>query len=165
MKTVLIPTDFNVGSLSILDTLVLTNRPETISVVFLHAFKLSDSITDMLMLSRRSRDYENISQEFYDRIDHYKQKYPNDIQFIGIEYFYGSTVVAFKNFLERIAPSFIAYPKNYQFNPINKYSIDPVHLTNRCGCSVLELDAEEFANAESLYATKIPEKTTPILST
>ena len=165
MKTVLIPTDFNVGSLTIIDTLVLTNKPETIRIIFLHAFKLSDSITDMLMLSRRSRDYENISQEFYDQIAHYKQKYPNDIESIGIEYFYGSTVVAFKNFLERIAPSFIAYPKNYNFNPINKYSINPVHLTNRCGYNVIALDADEFANAERLFETRIPEKATKILST
>lgn len=165
MKTVLIPTDFNVKSLSIIDTLVMTSRPETISVIFVHAFKLSDSISDMLMLSRRSRDYENIDQAFYNQLNHYKQKYPNDIQYIGIEYFYGSTVVAFKNFLSRIEPSFIAYPKNYQFNPINKYSIDPVHLTNHCGCTVLTLDADEFTQAEKLFDTKIPEKATPILST
>lgn len=164
MKTVLIPTDFNVDSLKIIDALVLTNKPETLGLVFLHAFKLSDSITDMLMLSRRSKDYENVSDEFYQQIEHYKQKYPNDIKYIGLEYFYGSTVVAFKNFLDRVQPNFIAYPKDYKFSPINKYSIDPVYLTSRCGCTILELDANEFSSEERLFETKIPEEATKILS-
>ena len=83
MKTVLVPTDFNVESLKIIDSLVVTNKPQEIGIIFIHAFKLSDSITDMLMLSRRSRDYENVSDEFYTQLELYKQKYPNHIKFIG----------------------------------------------------------------------------------
>ncbi|WP_167515748.1 hypothetical protein, partial [Pedobacter petrophilus] len=99
-KTVLVPTDFNLESTKIIDALVQAQPHETLNVIFLHAFKLSDSITDMLMLSRRSRDYENISDEFYQQLNDYKKRYANEISKIGIEYFYGSTASAFKNFIE-----------------------------------------------------------------
>lgn len=164
MKTVLVPTDFNVESLKIIDALVLTNKPENVKIIFMHAFRLSDSITDMLMLSRRSRDYENVSDEFYTEIKAYKQKYPNDIEFIGIEYFYGSTVVAFKNFIEGLNADCIAYPKAYNFNAINKFSIDPGSLTKRCGCKVLELDIHEFSKEEKLFDTKMPAESLSALS-
>ena len=157
MKTVLVPTDFNIESIKIIDSLVVTNKPEEIRIIFIHAFKLSDSITDMLMLSRRSRDYENVSDEFYTQVELYKQKYPNHINFIGIDYFYGSSVAAFKNFIEAKDATCIAFPKEYNFTPINKFSIDPATLTRRCGCEVLELDINEFSGEEKLFETKIHE--------
>jgi hypothetical protein len=162
MKTILIPTDFNADSVKIIDALVLTNKPENICVIFMHAFGLSDSISDMLMLSRRSRDYENISGDFYTQLEIYKQKYPNHIQFIGIEYFYGNTVAAFKNFIDGLGADCIAYPKDYNFNAINKYSINPNTLTKRCGCEVIEI--EDFSSKESLFETKIPQKDYKVLS-
>ena len=162
MKTVLVPTDFNLESIKIIDSLVVTNKPEEIRIIFIHAFKLSDSITDMLMLSRRSRDYENVSDEFYTQVELYKQKYPNHINFIGIDYFYGSSVAAFKNFIEAKDATCIAFQKGYNFTPINKFSIDPATLTRRCGCEVLELDINEFSGEEKLFETKIFEHNTVI---
>ncbi|KQR70614.1 hypothetical protein [Pedobacter sp. Leaf176] len=156
MKTVLIPTDFNLESLNILEALI-QQKPEKMNIIFLHAFKLSDSITDMLMLSRRSRDYENVSDEFYSKIDQFKNKYSAQINAIGIEYFYGSTVAAFKNFLEAFDVDYIAYLKNYDFKPINKYSIDPKFLTERSGCEVLNLNILTIHSSENLIETKIQE--------
>jgi len=164
MKTVLIPTDFNLESLKVIDALVLTNQAETFKIVFIHAFKLSDSITDMLMLSRRSRDYEYISDEFYEQMNVYKEKFADQIHMIGVEYFYGSTAAAFRNFTENLAVDCIAYPVDYNFNPINKYSIDPKNLIERAKCEVLTFNINNIPAAENLYETKIPEKTFKILS-
>ena len=157
MKTILVPTDFNIESTKIVDSLLQAQPHETYNIIFLHAFKLSDSITDMLMLSRRSRDYENVSDEFYQQLNDYKSKYSNQIQNIGIEYFYGSTVAAFKNFLDTLEVSSIVYPKGYDFKPINKYSINPKFLTERSGCDVMELAIMEIKSSENLIDTKIRE--------
>jgi hypothetical protein len=156
MKTVLIPTDFNLESLNILEALI-QQKTEKMNIIFLHAFKLSDSITDMLMLSRRSRDYENVSDEFYNALNQFKSKYQGQVNCIGIEYFYGSTVAAFKNFLEAFDVDLIAYLKNYNFKPINKYSIEPKFLTERSGCEVLYLNTLTVHNSENLLETKIQE--------
>ncbi|PWS31368.1 hypothetical protein [Pedobacter paludis] len=157
MKTILIPTDFNLESTKIIDALVKDQSNETLNIIFLHAFKLSDSITDMLMLSRRSRDYENVSDAFYQKLNEYKVQYSENVNSIGIEYFYGSTVSAFKNFIEAFDVECIAYPKNYNFNPINKYSIDPKYLTERAGCEVIQLDTNVVHTPENLIETRIHE--------
>ncbi|RBQ08807.1 hypothetical protein [Pedobacter miscanthi] len=157
MKTVLIPTDFKLESIKIIDALVQHQNSEKLNIIFVHAFKLSDSITDMLMLSRRSRDYENVSDGFYQEINNAKAKYADQINTIGIEYFYGSTVAAFKNFIEAFDVSCIAYLKNYAFTPINKYSIDPKILTERAGCEVIQLNALTVHTKENLIDTKIQE--------
>ncbi|WP_316736383.1 hypothetical protein [Pedobacter aquatilis] len=158
MKTVLVPTDFNLESTKIIDALIQNQPNEKLNIIFLHAFKLSDSITDMLMLSRRSRDYENVSDEFYQTINQYRERFPNQVATTGVEYFYGSTVAAFKNFIEAFDVDFIAYPKAYDFRPINKYSINPKFLTERSGCAVLELDINNNQVQENLIDSKIPEK-------
>ncbi len=157
MKTVLVPTDFNLESTKIIDALVQAQPHETLNVIFLHAFKLSDSITDMLMLSRRSRDYENVSDEFYQQLNEYKKRYSNEISKIGIEYFYGSTVSAFKNFIEAFDVDCIAYPKDYNFKALNKYSIDPKFLTERSGCEVVYLNIMTLHVQENLIESRIPE--------
>ncbi|MFC4212595.1 hypothetical protein ACFOWA_15450 [Pedobacter lithocola] len=157
MKTVLIPTDFNLESTKVIDALVQNLAGEKLNLIFVHAFKLSDSITDMLMLSRRSRDYENVSDEFYALLNEYKTKYQSNINTIGIEYFYGSTVAAFKNFLEAFDVNAIAFLKDYKFTPINKYSIDPKYLGERSGCKVLNLNVMTVHPSENLIETKIYE--------
>jgi hypothetical protein len=157
MKTVLVPTDFKLESIKIIDALVQYQKNETLNIIFVHAFKLSDSITDMLMLSRRSRDYENVSDEFYQQINQAKAKYPSQINAIGIEYFYGSTVAAFKNFIEAFDVERIAYLKEYNFTPINKYSVDPKILTARAGCEVIQLNTLSVHASENLIDTKIHE--------
>jgi len=157
MKTVLVPTDFKLESIKIIDALVQHQQNETVNIIFVHAFKLSDSITDMLMLSRRSRDYENVSDEFYQQLNQVKAKYPTQINTIGIEYFYGSTVAAFKNFIEAFDVERIAYLKEYNFKPINKYSIDPKILTERAGCEVIQLNTLTVHASENLINTKIHE--------
>ena len=157
MKTVLVPTDFNLESTKIIDALVQAQPLETLNVIFLHAFKLSDSISDMLMLSRRSRDYENVSDEFYQKLTDYKKRYAHQINNIGIEYFYGSTVSAFKNFIEAFDVDCIAYPKDYNFKALNKYSIDPKFLTERSGCEVIYLNIMTIHVHESLIESRIPE--------
>ena len=155
MKRVLVPTDFNVESTKIIDAIALHQGLEEVTIIFLHAFKLSDSITDMLMLSRRSRDYEQINDEFNQKIDSYTAKYQNKIKGIGVEFFYGSTAAAFKNLMEGLQIDFVVYPQRYNFIPINKYSIDPKYLTARCGCEVLELDTDVIAKEQELFETKI----------
>ncbi|PWS28319.1 hypothetical protein DHW03_00220 [Pedobacter yonginense] len=157
MKTILIPTDFNLESTKIIDALVQNQPNETLTLIFVHAFKLSDSITDMLMLSRRSRDYENVSDAFYQSLNEKKAHYAQHLNKIGIEYFYGSTVSAFKNFLDTFEVDCIAYPKNYNFSPINKFSIDPKFLTERAGCESIQIDTSNVHTPENLIETKIQE--------
>jgi len=157
MKTVLIPTDFNLESTKVLDALLRDKPDERINAVFLHAFKLSDSISDMLLLSRRSRDYQIVSDEFYEKLEAYRQRHKPRLASIGIEYFYGSTTAAFKNFMEALSADCIAFPLNYKFRPINKYSLDLKGLTERVSCEIFIADTSNIFETEQLMDTRIPE--------
>jgi hypothetical protein len=101
-------------------------------------FKLSDSIGDLLMLSRRSREFESISDDFYNRCNTYKAQCKN-IEAIKIEFFYGSTMSMFRNFLENHDVDCVLHPDNCSCNKINKSSIDPLTLIKKSGLPIVNL--------------------------
>lgn len=157
MKTILIPTDFNLESTKVLDALLRDKPDERFNVVFLHAFKLSDCISDMLLLSRRSRDYQIVSDEFYEKLNAYRQRYAPRLASVGIEYFYGSTTATFKNFMEALSADCIAFPADYQFRRINKYSTDLRLLADRVPCEIFIADTSNIFETEQLMDSRIPE--------
>lgn len=157
MKTILIPTDFNLESTKVLDALLRDKPDEQINAIFVHAFKLSDCISDMLLLSRRSRDYQIVSDAFYEKLQAYRQRHAPRLTSIGIEYFYGSTTAAFRNFMEALSADCIAFPLDYQFRPINKYSLDLKGLTERISCELFIADTSTIFETETLMDTRIPE--------
>ncbi|MBE9584933.1 hypothetical protein IM792_10780 [Mucilaginibacter sp. JRF] len=138
MQTVLIPTDFNIEALKAIPLVCKQMNEEKLSFIFIHMFKLSDSVTDLLMLSRRSREYEQVSDEFYNGCTALKQQYPQ-IAAIKVEFLYGSTLSMFKNFLEDNDVSQVLDVKHCYAGKINKSSIDPAVLIQKSGLPVLSL--------------------------
>ena len=138
MKTILIPTDFSQSALQCIPALCSQYDTQKVSFVFVHMFKLSDSIGDLLMLSRRSREFEHISDEFYTSCTAYKEQFSN-VEAIKIEFFYGSTVSMFKNFLETHDVDCVLNPADCSYEKINKSSIDPETLISKSGLPVLSV--------------------------
>lgn len=132
MQTILIPTDFSTSSLDAMSPLCSQNHSEELTLVFVHLFKLSDSIGDLLMLSRRSREYEYVGEAFYQQCEELKVQFPN-IKAIKIEFFYGSTLVLFKSFLDFHEISGILHSSNCSWSSINAASINPNVLTHKLG--------------------------------
>jgi hypothetical protein len=139
MKTILIPTDYNVSTFNCIHALCNQLNNEDINIIFVHMFKLSDSVTDLLMLSRRSREYEKVSDAFYAGTVKIKEEYPA-IQNIRIEFLYGGTLGMFKDFLELNDVDMILETKSCSFSKIHKSSIDPAVLVQRSGLPVLKLN-------------------------
>lgn len=137
MKTILIPTDFNLSSLQCISDLC-DSESQDISLVFLHFFGLSDSIGDLLMLSRRSREYDYVSDGFYVRCEQLKQQFPQ-LSSISIEFFYGSTMSTFKDFLEQKKICSILHPDLCHYSKLNKNSIDPAGMVIRCGVPLIRV--------------------------
>ncbi len=133
MKTLLIPTDFDLKSLNSIPELVEKYYPEDLNIILVHMMQITDDIHELLMLSRRSTEYQDISQAFYDTCTALKQKHRSSIQKISIEFFYGSTVAVFKNFLDANEVDEIVLIRDYDYKLINKNSIKPTLLVTRCG--------------------------------
>lgn len=132
MKTILIPTDFNASALNCIPDLCASMNEKELNIIFVHLFRLSDSITDLLMLSRRSREFEHISDDFHTQCAELKRSFPM-IKSIRIEFFYGSTLSMFKNFLEANDVDCILHPDFCVCEKLNKSSIDPSSLVVKSG--------------------------------
>ena len=152
MKTLLIPTDFNIRSLNCIPALTKQYAPEKINIVLVHMMKITDNIQELLMLSRRSTEYQHISEEFYNTCAELRQNH-NHINNIRIEFFYGSTIAVFKNFLEANEVDAIVMLENYEYAMLNKNSVDPNQMVNRSGQPIIYTTCNKLSDAEEAVIT------------
>lgn len=140
MKTILIPTDFKVESLNCISDLFKRVYPERLTIILVHMQEITDSIQELLMLSRRSTEYKYISPEFSKSLSLIKSNYADRLNRVHIEFFFGSTVAAFRNFLEANQVDSIVLLNDYDYDMLTDDSIDPVLLVNRSKAHVIHLD-------------------------
>lgn len=153
MQTILIPTDFKAAAFDRIPALCNQVKGEELRLIFVHVFKLSDSISELLMLSRRNREYEHVSDEFYNNCTQAKRMYPQ-IKEIKIEFLYGSTVSMFRNFIEANEVDFVLSPADYPVGKINKNSIDAAVLIQRCGLPVINITQPTEAPVKTSTVTE-----------
>ncbi|RVU01286.1 hypothetical protein EOD41_04785 [Mucilaginibacter limnophilus] len=132
MQTILVPTDFNIKALDCVSAISKQYEGEDISFIFVHMFKLSDSITDLLMLSRRSREFELIDNDFYNRCNEIKAQNDN-VKAIRVEFLYGSTLSMFRNFIEANEVTHVLKAEHCSIGKLHKSSINPMTLIQKCG--------------------------------
>jgi len=160
MKTILIPTDFNENSVLLSKDILGNFNDERIRLIFFHAYKLTDSISDLLMLSRRTAEYGKIPEAFHRACYEFKKEHSQTISAIGIEYFYGSTMAAFRNFAEANDIDFIFYPQEYNFKKISKYSLDPQVFLVKSGIPALKPMPVKIESAEQKLSSSLPNTVT-----
>ncbi len=141
MKSILIPTDFKTEALTCIPDLCRQTNGENLQLIFIHLFKISDSITDLLMLSRRNREYEYISDQFYQECENIKASFPQ-VKSIKIDFFYGSTISMFKNYLEEHNVDAVLDLSNCSVKPLNKLSVDPCGLIQKCALETIKISHE-----------------------
>ncbi|ALI98272.1 hypothetical protein [Rufibacter tibetensis] len=136
MTPVLIPSNFQEDTLHCLRELTQTFPGLQLKVVLFHAFGLSSSITELLMLSRRSEEERLVSPDFWKNCRKLQQELP-EIASVEQAYFYGTTQVAFKNFLHAHQIAFLIDPGNYRHQTIGRLSQDPKPFLDRCGLPLI----------------------------
>jgi len=158
MQTILIPTDFSASTFNCIPALCEQYREKQLNLVFTHIFSLSDSITDLLMLSRRNKEYQYVNDAFYKACNQIKQEQGN-VASINIEFFYGSTLSTFKDFLNGQGVDAILNPDNCSFSKLNSQSTDPKAFIERVSLPVVLVSK----NAKPL--TKLPASQNTLLET
>ncbi|MDM8175706.1 MULTISPECIES: hypothetical protein [Olivibacter] len=131
MKKILIPTDFSGQSLDILTDYLLSCNEKEVSVLFFSVVKLSDSITDLLLLSKRTKEIELIPRSFENYCRCIQDEFER-IKDVRFEYFYGNTIALFRNFLDANRIDEIVYDPSIELQMITKESSDPIDLIERC---------------------------------
>jgi hypothetical protein len=144
MKNILIPTDYQASSLDCIHAVCRQFREEDLSLVFVHVFKLTDSFSDVITLSRRSREYEKVSDEFYRYCNVLRAQYPQ-IRNIKIDFLYGSKLSMFKQFIEHNEIDVVLNTEGCAFTPIHQSSVDPALLIERSGLHVINAPKGDYA--------------------
>ncbi|OOQ62147.1 hypothetical protein [Mucilaginibacter pedocola] len=141
MKTtnILIPTDFSLESLQAVPALIQQQPGQKFNITMVNFLGLSDSISDLLMLSRRSREYEYVTQEFLDELTRLSREYGEYIESLQTEFFYGNTVALFKNYLEARDINQIARLKQFSYIKLTPMSNEPDAFLDRAKCPIVDL--------------------------
>lgn len=151
MKNILIPSDFSIQSLDCIKELLSKFKDDRLTIVFIHVFLLTDSISELMLLSRRRKEYDYVSRQFWDQCKKLEREHCTRIHSIQVKCFYGSTVAVFKNFLEGHGIDLIVYPAHYQFRKLSKRSVDPTEFIAKCGREVMKLSGEVPAKEVRLF--------------
>jgi len=139
MKTVIIPSDFSLESIQVAETIARKAGGE-VRILFIHLFHIADDIQDLLFSNYRKKEYEFVSDEFRKECEMLEDMYAKNLKSINIEFFYGSKLAMFKNFLDYNNADYIAYSKSYGMPKLSKSSIDALPVVLKCGLPLIDAD-------------------------
>lgn len=124
-RTILVPTDFSIGSLNMVKTALAENLNEPLHVVFAIGYSLSGSITDMLFYSKEDI-LRNIQTTYFKQACQIiLNRYEASIASMRVELFTGYTQAAFSNFLEGNRIDAIYIPENNSLQFEEGKTFDP----------------------------------------
>ena len=135
MTNVLIPTDFTVRSLDLINNAV-QHIPGKLNIFLFHTFDMPDTLIDAMHMSG-IKNYNNLITEEL-RLKCRQIKADNaSINGISFRLMFGSTVAVFKNFAEANNIDVIIYPTGYNYIPVVRESINPERMFLRSGIAVM----------------------------
>jgi hypothetical protein len=149
MKNILIPSDFNVKSLQIVEPLLDQFPGEQLNIMLFHQFQLPDSITELIMFGREQKEYDYVSDAFWQACHLLRQQHQPQIQIVRPKCFYGNTFSVFMNFLEGYHIDLIVYPADYEFRKLSNDSVNPDTWIRKCGKKVLVLAPQQKESIET----------------
>lgn len=101
-KKILIPTDFSVQSLNVLQTFLEQNENQNANfdIVLVHGYRLSDSIMELMFFSKPNILNALVNPEFQEACNVLQNKYEGKINAIKFDIFTGFTQGAFNNYTD-----------------------------------------------------------------
>ena len=139
MKHIIIPTDFSIRSLKMVNQVAERFREEERAITLLHGMHLPTSIVDLLLLGKRNEHSDLIGESFRDACEIIQNKYASVIKQLKVQFVYGSTKRVVKNFLEANQTSLVVLPEDYVFSYANENSLDLVALLQKTGYPLLKI--------------------------
>lgn len=127
-KTIVVPTDFSVQSLNVLKNILSENEGGCqYDIVLLHGLYLTDSITDLMFMSKRRLAEQLSNPAFEEACGVICSKFDSQISSIRKDIFTGFTQSAFDNYLEanRVEDVYVSTKKSFQFTDKRSFDILP----------------------------------------
>lgn len=135
MNTILIPTDFTVGSLEIMNTLARSTENK-LNIILFHAFDMPGSLVEAMSRAGINSHNKLITENLRLACKRIRANNSN-ITNISFRNMYGTTIAAFKNYAEANAIDTILLPPAYRFVYVTRESVDPTRMFKKSGLPLI----------------------------
>ncbi|WP_276481747.1 universal stress protein [Paraflavitalea pollutisoli] len=165
MRNVLIPTDFSVASIELVDKTAQTLEGESLNIILFHAFEIPFFVSDVFDLRGKLPYAELVTEPFRNACKRAKLQYPKTIRSIVIRHQYGSTAAVFRNFVDANDIDLIVCPDFFVFQSVHTGSVNPVAMFQKGGVPMMKefklkrKTAEESASKPAVAEPRFEEYT------
>lgn len=136
-KTILIPTDLQVGSLNALRSVLAESGPEETDVVLMHAMFPPDGISDLLFYSPKRALEGLMESRFREAIAVLRNRFEQKLRRLEVVTFHGRTRSAFEQFARSRNVAEVHVCGAYTLK-LHDRSFDPSDLIRKSGLPVVD---------------------------
>ena len=111
MRKILIPTDFTVESLQLVEYAVINYPDNNLDIILIAGYRLSHSYWGIRHFNEKEQVYSQVSNQFIESKRRLELEHNNIIGRISIRLFTGANSLAFKNFVEYLEVRDAIVPK------------------------------------------------------
>ncbi len=142
MKRILIPTDFTVESLQLIEYAIL-NFPKTkLEIVLVYGFRLPDTRWGLTHFSQLRETNKLVTEEYAKAKNMFVREHGDVIERIRFELFTGSNSFAFQNFVEKLDVKDAIVPKGEFLHFNNSKCFDSTRFIKKNIDNVIEIPFE-----------------------
>lgn len=138
MKNILIPTDFTIKSLKLINRAVARFPDTALHITLVHALEPDHSISGLLMLNKRLNVHSLYTTAFLEACEVLRNKYGPAIEKIKVEFYYGSTKAYCKSFLEARNIDAILFAEDYELELPSPSSREAREVWSKSNCPVFQ---------------------------
>lgn len=136
MTNILIPTDFTIKSLNLINKATERFQGQELHITLVHALEPDHSISGLLMLHKRLGVHRLYTDEFVAACEVLRNKYASIVRKIKIEFYYGNTKAYRNHFLDARRINAVLLPEDYQLNSPSAASRDQLRIWEKSNCPV-----------------------------
>lgn len=138
-KRILIPTDFTVNTLRLVQEAVLKTDNPLVEVILFYCSLMPSSVTELRYFSPQSLQYQLSSPPFEQRSESLIKQFSGKLKSIKTEVVLGNSKRHLRNFLEAEDIHLIGLPISYRLQFSHPLAIDPLKLLSTSSVSTMAL--------------------------
>ena len=155
MRNVLIPTDYSLASLELVEKTVQSLQHQNLNIILFHAFEIPYFDADMNGSNAAKPPYRDmVTDAFRNGCKRLKDQYPKAIQSILLRHLYGNTAAVFHNFADANEIDLIVFPERFVFTPVHPQSVNPATMFRKSGVPILKTFTVPAQKQETAPAAK-----------
>ncbi len=142
MRKIIIPTDFTVASLQLIEFAVLNFPNDKLDIRLIAGYRLPDSRWAITHFSEREQLHKEFSEDFIDFKRRLEKEHKDTIGSISFEVFTGVNSFAFQNFIEQIEAEDAIVPTIKALKCTGKKWFDATNFIKKNLKNVIEVPIE-----------------------